>query len=92
VTFYDLRNDTPDPDTLMADYWIIHSHDEGSTWSEEHISGPFDVKTAPVVGGYFLGDYQGLTNVENAFLPVFVQTNSGNAANRNDVFFTTIAP
>jgi hypothetical protein len=92
VSYYDLRNDTPDPETLLTDYWIIHSHDGGATWSEEHISGPFDAKTAPFVGGYFLGDYQGLTSAENSFLSVFVQANSGNVANRNDVFFTTIAP
>lgn len=92
VSYYDLRNDTSDPDTLLADYWIIHSHDGGATWSEEHISGPFDIKTAPIAGGYFLGDYQGLTSAKNTFLSVFVQANSGNTANRNDVFFTTITP
>ena len=45
-----------------------------------------------MAGGYFLGDYQGLGNVGNAFAPFFAATNSGNTANPTDIFFTTASP
>jgi hypothetical protein len=51
-----------------------------------HLAGSFDMKTAPDAGGFFVGDYEGLAAVGTAFLPFFVQTNSGNTANRTDVF------
>jgi hypothetical protein len=93
VTYYDFRNNTADPSTLPTDYWIIHSHDAGSTWGNEaHIAGPFDMKTAPVANGFFVGDYEGLDNFGNRFVPFFVQANSGNTANRTDAFFTTAGP
>ena len=36
----------------------------------------------------FLGDYQALTSIGTVFLPFYVQTNTGNIANRTDVFST----
>ncbi|GLU33058.1 hypothetical protein Busp01_29000 [Trinickia caryophylli] len=45
---------------------------------------PFDMKFAPVAGGYFLGDYDGLDTRGTSFLPFFVKTNS-NTTNRTDV-------
>jgi hypothetical protein len=92
VTYYDIRNNTPDPG-LPTDYWIVHSHDGGTTWSPEaHVAGPFDYTTAPLVGsrGYFIGDYQGLANDGATFLPFFIQTNSGKLANRTDGFATHV--
>ena len=38
VTHYDLRNNTPDPATLPTDYWFLHSHDGGATWSETRVT------------------------------------------------------
>ena len=52
----------------------------------------FDIEQAPAARGpfgYFLGEYEGLTNIGNAFVPVFVGVNNGNPANRTDVFSTT---
>jgi BNR/Asp-box repeat len=94
VTYYDLRNNTPDPSTLPTDAFIVHSHDGGATWDAESRLTPssFDDSTAPVARGYFLGDYQGLAHRGTTFVPFFVQTNSGNTANRTDVFATTVAP
>ena len=93
VTYYDFRNDTSDPATLPTDYFIVYSHDGGATFGgEEHVAGPFDMKTAPSAGGLFVGDYEGLTTSGNTFLPAFVQANSGNTTNRTDVFATTITP
>ena len=85
VTYYDFRNNTPAAGAL-TDYWLAHSHDGGATFSEQHVAGPFDIETAPRAGGFFLGDYQGLDHAGRDFVPFFVMTNSGNLANRTDVF------
>jgi hypothetical protein len=56
-------------------------------------SASFDIGWAPTVpGSYFLGDYQGLAAAGNNFVPFFVQANTGDTANRTDVFATTIQP
>ncbi len=92
VTYYDFRNNTPSPTSLPTDVWFLHSHDGGATWSETHVSGPFDMQTAPVARGYFVGDYQGMTTIGTTFYPFFVQTNSGNTSNRTDVFAAKVGP
>jgi hypothetical protein len=38
-----------------------------------------------------VGDYEGLTNTGNSFLPVFVTANNGNLANRTDVFSSSFS-
>jgi hypothetical protein len=94
VAYYDIRNNTPAPG-LLTDYFVVHSHNGGATWSESRITPTsFDDENAPVAEGrgYFIGDYQGLANNGSAFKSFFVQTNSGNLANRTDVFATTVAP
>ena len=92
VTYYDLRSNDAGA-SLPTDVWIVHSHDAGATFgAEAHVAGPFDFTTAPDAGGYFLGDYEGLGNVGNAFAPFFGATNSGNTANPTDIFFTTASP
>ena len=56
-------------------------------------TGSFDMTTAPDALGYFVGDYAGLDFAGGAlrpgFKPVHVRANSGNLANRTDVFATT---
>jgi hypothetical protein len=92
VTYYDLRNATSDPTSLNTDYWIVHSHDGGATWSETHIAGPFNELAAPFAGGYFLGDYEGLSAIGSTFLPFFVQAIPGTAADPTNTFATTVGP
>jgi hypothetical protein len=41
------------------------------------------MRTAPFASGFFVGDYQGLSAT---LTPFFVIANSGNQANRTDVF------
>ena len=90
ITYYDLRNNTPDPNTLPTDYWIRYSTNGGTTWSaEEHVAGPFDMRTAPDAGGFFTGDYAGLDHTGTTFRPFVVLANSGNTTNRTDAFATT---
>jgi hypothetical protein len=89
VTYYDFRSNDAAPGA-PTDAWFIESHDGGNTWAESHLGGPFDIETAPDAGGYFLGDYEGLTTVDKDFLAFFVMANSGNVANRTDVFAVKI--
>jgi hypothetical protein len=84
VTYYDLRNDLPDPDTLPADLWLTRSLD-GVNWLETHVDGPFDLRFAPLARGLFLGDYMGLTSIGTSFLPLYARTEARSSDNRTDV-------
>ena len=77
VTYYDTRNLAPgDTAHWPTDYWAQVSNDGGATWGpEQHIAGSFDLRTAPVARGFFLGDYEGLQPSGTGFLAVFVKTN-----------------
>jgi hypothetical protein len=84
VTYYDFRNDTSSAATLLTDYWLATSTD-GVSFTESHLTGPFDLDRAPNADGLFLGDYQALASVGSDFRPFFVQTNAS-AGNPTDVF------
>jgi Neuraminidase (sialidase) len=86
VTYYDLRSLGTETATLPTDLWVSTSTDNGATWSKQHLTGPFDMKTAPNAGGFFLGDYQALGVIGTTFQPFFVAANTGNTSNRTDVF------
>ncbi|MHB8494993.1 MAG: sialidase family protein, partial [Casimicrobiaceae bacterium] len=85
VLYFDMRNDTPDPTTLLVDAWLATSTD-GVNWSETHVAGPFDFDEAPLAeGGLFIGDYQGLGSAPGDFTAFYAQTNS-DPANHTDIF------
>src|SRR6266566_4642832 len=87
VTYYDFRNLTTQTSTLPTDYWFTSSTNHGTSFGNEvHIAGSFDMLTAPNASGFFVGDYEGLDTSGTTFRPIFVQANSGNTANRTDVF------
>ncbi|GAC1468636.1 MAG: sialidase family protein [Chloroflexota bacterium] len=93
VTYYDLRAYAPGGTSIPAQYWFTSSKDGGTTFGDEtHLAGPFDMKSAPLSGGYFLGDYQGLVAVDTAFAPFFSVANTGNASNPTAIYATTVAP
>lgn len=91
VTHYDFRFNTPDGGaTLPTDYWFLHSHDGGTSWSESRVTASsFDMRKAPFARGLFLGDYEGLTQQAGQFLALFSQTHGTDPAS---VFFTRITP
>ena len=89
VTYFDLRDNTPEPSTLLAGYFLARSSDGGVTWTETRLAGPFDLSSAPNANGLFLGDYMGLAGGGGAFHALFVRT-TGDLANRNDVFFARV--
>jgi hypothetical protein len=90
VLYYDDRNNTPGF-TFFIDIWLAESTD-GITWTERHVSGPFDLSRAPIAtddegSGFFIGDYQALMSAGTTFLPFYVQTNTQNDPNNlTDVF------
>lgn len=90
VTYDDFRSlAAGDTTTLPTDYWLITSSNGGQQFDHEmHLAGPFDMKTAPFAGGFFIGDYEGLDARGTTFVPFFIQTNSGDTGNRTDVFVT----
>jgi len=77
VTYYDSRFLTAgDTAHWPTDYWVEYSTNGGATWgNEQQIAGSFDLMTAPVARGFFLGDYEALQPSGSGFLAVFVKTN-----------------
>lgn len=78
VTYYDNRNLIPgETANWPTDYWAEFSTDGGASFAnEENISGgSFDLSTAPIARGFFLGDYEGLQPTDTGFLAVFAKTN-----------------
>lgn len=77
VSYYDNRElSSTNTTTLPTDYWVSTSTDGGATFGhEQHIAGPFDEMSAPVAGGFFLGDYEGLQSTPAGFEVFFVKTN-----------------
>jgi len=86
LTHHDLRNNTADTASLLADLWLLSSRD-GSTWTETRVnSASFDISQAPLTGaGFFLRDYHGLVSAGTTVLPVFAAT-TGSLDNRTDIF------
>jgi hypothetical protein len=84
----DLRSNTADPASLLADAWLLTSRD-GLTWSETRAAGPFDMgqaaRTGASPGTPFLGDYHGLTSSGGRFVAVLAAA-TGDVNNRSDVF------
>jgi hypothetical protein len=96
VTYYDIRTLQPgNTTTLPTSTWLATSPRGGSHFTERQIAAPFDMLSAPQAGGFFVGDYEGLSAEAGGFRPLFVEANSGQPANRTDVFtgwFPAVAP
>src|SRR5205823_2170942 len=91
VTYYDMRTLASPPPPLPTDYWLTTSTDDGATFTTEtHLAGSFDDLIAPVAGGFFLGDYEGLAAAGTSFVTFFAQGNTGNTSNRTDIVAETV--
>jgi hypothetical protein len=97
VTYYDFRNNDSATD-LKTDYFIVHCHPIAPTgctspgdWGDEiRLSDvSFDMRQAPFAGGFFTGDYEGLSAANNAFTPFFSQSHPGDPAS---IFFRSVGP
>ncbi|WP_141721898.1 sialidase family protein [Micromonospora citrea] len=88
VTYYDFRNNTPDPATLPTDLWAVTCENDCTrpgAWREQHVEGPFDARKFPATSaGRMIGDYTGLVSNGGAFVAVYGVT-TDNATNPVDV-------
>jgi len=94
VTYYDFRNNTPDPMTLPTDYFVIHCHascaSAGSWTNEVRLTNvSFDMRRAPNAGGFFTGDYEGLASSGTTFLPFWSASHGTDPAS---TFFRRVGP
>jgi hypothetical protein len=96
VTYYDLENATAASPGL-TDAFIVSCHSNcgnPASWAaggETRLStnGPFDMTTAPVADGYFVGDYEGLASSGTTFDPFFVMAQPIASSGRTDPFAST---
>jgi hypothetical protein len=78
VTYYDSGSlSATNTSTWPVDYKVTYSTDGGTTFSAgKEVAGPFDLMSAPVARGFFLGDYEGLQSTgTKSFIAMFVMTN-----------------
>lgn len=82
---FDLRSNTADRNTLLADLWLLSSSD-GLTWTETALARRVDLNRAALArGGRFLGDYHGLVATAGGWLAVAALPGRGDA-DRSDVY------
>ena len=93
VSFYDFRNNTPEPG-LLTDHWLLHCHSNCSnpaSWSETHVDGGFDTENFPTPGGrFFPGDYLGLTAIGNSFGSLYIKSDATKPS--ADAWWATAGP
>jgi hypothetical protein len=78
ITYYDFRFNDDGPGAL-TDMWAITCQPrkrrnclDARDWREIRLTDEsFDIGTAPLAGGLFLGDYEGLLSARNNFVAVF---------------------
>ena len=108
ATFYDIRNLKPSTPAsiLPTDTWFRRTDGPGVSFGHEEHLGRYNILMAPVAGGFFVGDYEGLVaQQDNSFLAFFSQSDcadvscpaSGSgigaqihAPDPQDIFATTI--
>ena len=95
VTWDDLRNDKRGDNQLTTDVWFAHSHNDGTSWRQTHVAGPFNALTAAPtdstgVAGRFLGDYQGLAGLPHGLAAVFAQGKPRATHGGTDIFFARL--
>ena len=91
VIYYDFRNNDLGDAELETDVWMVRSTDGGATWREERVTDEsFDMRSAPVARGYFVGDYIGLAAWDDVFEPFW--SASQDDADGTDTFGATASP
>ncbi len=91
VTYYSFPASKSESRALMTQYWITISPNGGRTWStpQQVTSQPFNLRTAPYNGGFFVGEYQGLAGAGRFFVAVATFANRRSLDNRTDIFSCT---
>jgi hypothetical protein len=98
ATFYDFRNLKPSTPAsiLPTDTWFRRTDGPGVAFGHETHLGRFNMLMAPVAGGFFVGDYEGLVaQQDNSFLAFFSQSDCADVscpASGNGIGAPTHAP
>jgi BNR repeat-like domain len=93
VTWYDLRNDRRGDAALTADVWFAHSHNRGASWRQQHVAGPTDLRTAPLPGHNYVGEYQGLARLgRRGFAAAFTLASPQAQDGPTDIFYASLRP
>ncbi len=91
LTWYDTRRDKPGDGQLTTDYWFARSRDDGRTWIQAHVDGPFDpLQTSSTGPAHFIGDYFGLAAVPGGFVTAYTMGPPRARVGPSDIFFTRI--
>jgi hypothetical protein len=75
LLFYDARDDVPGAEGTAVGVWMRTSSDDGTTWHETRVSGPFDREQAPFGGD--LGQYQALVPAPGGFAAAYTVSGAG---------------
>jgi hypothetical protein len=93
VTWYDGRAEKPGDGVWTSEVWMGQSHDQGATWTEQRLAGPFDVRAGFFsVGAYAYGNYFGLTALSGGFGAVFTMPTADPTERSTDVYFSRMEP
>jgi hypothetical protein len=96
VSYYQL-----DGDTGSTTIHVVHCHAAADCstvtgWNangQATVGGPFNIATAPNAEGYFVGDYQGLTDFgSHGFRPFFIMATPSTTTAMTDAFSNTVCP
>jgi hypothetical protein len=97
ISYYQMIDAAGDTNTML-----VHCHAASANcasaagWTGNgatFVAGPYDMTTAPRAGGFFVGDYEGLTDFgSSGFRPFFVQARPLATAGDTDPFTATVCP
>ena len=90
VSYFDFRADNFDPATLPVVYRLASSSD-GVSWYDSAVEDAFELRQAPIAGGYFLGDYQALLGNGAAFSALYARTGGSVFNNATEIVFANVA-
>jgi hypothetical protein len=92
LLWYDTRHDTPDSAHMATDVWFAQSRDEGRSWQEIHLAGPFDALSGPDFFGVgrTIGDYVSLAGTPSGFDALFTQAKPASPRGAASIYFAAI--
>ena len=64
---------------------------DGASWRESAVEDAFELRQAPIAGGFFLGDYQALSSNGSAFSALYARTGGSVANNATEIVFANVA-
>jgi hypothetical protein len=98
VSYYEMVTAAGGTNTVM-----VHCHPgatvscaNAANWATNGatlVAGPYDMTTAPQANGFFVGDYEGLTDFgQHGFRPFFIQAQPQATAGKTDPFTAAVCP